>query len=93
MSSLQYEPFGPAREPESDPDIRPQVISENRTKLKMRMNNKEQLEIELYLLEVIMLELVSLQICLTHLLISLGKEKKLSLVISWKERDRRRWTS
>ncbi|KAG5601267.1 hypothetical protein H5410_032637, partial [Solanum commersonii] len=28
MSSLQYEPFGPAREPESDPDIRPQVISE-----------------------------------------------------------------
>ncbi|XP_015158606.1 uncharacterized protein [Solanum tuberosum] len=40
MSSLQYEPFGPAREPESDPDIRPQVISENRTKLKMRMNQQ-----------------------------------------------------
>ena len=38
MSSLQYEPFGPTREPKSDPDIRPQVISENRTKLKMRMN-------------------------------------------------------
>ncbi|KAH0761844.1 hypothetical protein KY290_017917 [Solanum tuberosum] len=40
MSSLQYEPLGPAREPESDPDIRPQVISENRTKLKMRMNQQ-----------------------------------------------------
>ncbi|KAG5623242.1 hypothetical protein H5410_008460, partial [Solanum commersonii] len=40
MSLLQYEPFGPAREPESDPDIRPQVISENRTKLKMRMNQQ-----------------------------------------------------
>ncbi|KAH0712573.1 hypothetical protein KY289_008532 [Solanum tuberosum] len=40
MSSLQYEPFGPAREPESDPDIRPQVISENSTKLKMRMNQQ-----------------------------------------------------
>ncbi|XP_049385735.1 uncharacterized protein LOC125849808 [Solanum stenotomum] len=27
LSQQQYEPFGPAREPESDPDIRPQVIS------------------------------------------------------------------
>ncbi|KAG5617272.1 hypothetical protein H5410_017096 [Solanum commersonii] len=44
MSSLQYEPFGPARELESDPDIRPQVISENRTKLKMRMNQQRATE-------------------------------------------------
>ncbi|KAH0698463.1 hypothetical protein KY284_012678 [Solanum tuberosum] len=42
LSQQQYEPFGPAREPESDPDIRPQVISENRTKLKMRMNMNQQ---------------------------------------------------
>ncbi|KAK6773678.1 hypothetical protein RDI58_028916 [Solanum bulbocastanum] len=40
LSQQQYEPFGPAIEPESDPDIRPQVISENRTKLKMRTNQK-----------------------------------------------------
>ncbi|WMV43053.1 hypothetical protein MTR67_036438 [Solanum verrucosum] len=40
MSSLQYEPFGPTREPESDSDIRPQVIYENSTKLKMRMNQQ-----------------------------------------------------
>ncbi|KAH0734285.1 hypothetical protein KY285_009992 [Solanum tuberosum] len=39
-SEEEYEPFGPAKEPESDPDIRPQVISENRTKLKMRMNQQ-----------------------------------------------------
>ncbi|KAK6776122.1 hypothetical protein RDI58_027123 [Solanum bulbocastanum] len=40
LSQQQYEPFGPTREPESDPDIRPQVISENRTKLKIRMNQQ-----------------------------------------------------
>ncbi|KAK6797420.1 hypothetical protein RDI58_005122 [Solanum bulbocastanum] len=40
LSQQQYEPFGPAREPESDPDIRSEVISENRTKLKMRMNQQ-----------------------------------------------------
>ncbi|XP_055824996.1 uncharacterized protein LOC129893485 [Solanum dulcamara] len=40
LSQQQYEPFSPTREPESDPDIRPQVISEHLTKLKMRMNQK-----------------------------------------------------
>ncbi|XP_055827903.1 uncharacterized protein LOC129896104 [Solanum dulcamara] len=46
LTKQRYEPFGPAREPESDPNIRPQVISEHLTKLKMRMNKKEHLEIE-----------------------------------------------
>ncbi|KAG5601604.1 hypothetical protein H5410_032974 [Solanum commersonii] len=44
LSQQQYEPFGPTIEPESDPHIRPPVIYENHTKLKMRMNQQRATE-------------------------------------------------
>ncbi|KAK6780248.1 hypothetical protein RDI58_022432 [Solanum bulbocastanum] len=42
LSQQQYEPFGPSREPKSGPDIRPQLISENGTKLKMRIHQQRE---------------------------------------------------
>ncbi|KAG5574452.1 hypothetical protein H5410_054586 [Solanum commersonii] len=36
----QYEPFGPTRELESDPILRPRIIFEELTRLKMRQNQQ-----------------------------------------------------
>lgn len=41
LRQRQNEPFGPAREPESDPDLRPRTTSKEFTRLEMRQTQRK----------------------------------------------------